>query len=254
MKIGIMNHPCFSVLSEIKRANKYGMDFVDLTLEPTKAYPTNFDCKKVKALAKELNMTLVGHTGWEIPWYSSYKRVRKVALKEFLLCLKTFKKLNIKLMNIHLINFSHIHEKNEIAWYSETLTPLLKKAKELKIRIMIEHTLGDERQMKVLDTLLKKHPSLLLHIDVGHSNLSKGKGNALNSIMRKHHKRLAHVHLSDNGGLKDDHIGLGKGKINWKDIAKTFKNYKYDGTFTLEVFSGEKDLITSKKLWEKIWG
>ena len=53
--------------------------------------------------------------------------------------------------------------------------------------------------------------------------------------------RIVHIHVSDNRYRYDDHMPLGAGEINWKEILATIKATGYDESFTLEVFCRERE-------------
>jgi len=40
-------------------------------------------------------------------------------------------------------------------------------------------------------------------------------------------KRIFYVHASDNDYLTEDHLEIGKGKVDWKSLLKTLKKYAY---------------------------
>jgi sugar phosphate isomerase/epimerase len=43
---------------------------------------------------------------------------------------------------------------------------------------------------------------------------------------------MIHVHLHDNKGKSDEHLQVGKGSINWKEVMPKFRGYK--GRFVIE--------------------
>ena len=45
--------------------------------------------------------------------------------------------------------------------------------------------------------------------------------------------RISHVHIHDNMGKKDEHLPLGEGTVNWKQIMEKLSNYK--GIFVTEM-------------------
>ena len=40
-------------------------------------------------------------------------------------------------------------------------------------------------------------------------------------------KKIAHIHVSDNNGDSDMHLGLGRGNIDWKKVARLIKEINY---------------------------
>ena len=59
--------------------------------------------------------------------------------------------------------------------------------------------------------------------------------------------------MHDNDGLRDLHLPLGVGNIDWHKLIAYLKKI-YNGTITLEIFSREKEYILhSKRILERIW-
>jgi sugar phosphate isomerase/epimerase len=52
--------------------------------------------------------------------------------------------------------------------------------------------------------------------------------------------RISHVHIHDNVGKKDEHLPLGKGTINWKQVMDKLSDYK--GIFVTEMSSIEEGI------------
>jgi len=66
---------------------------------------------------------------------------------------------------------------------------------------------------------------------------------ALALIRLKDH--LDYIHISDNRGIKLEHLGLGDGNIRWDDFFQTLKRINYNGYLGLDIGgdeSGVKDL------------
>ena len=67
-------------------------------------------------------------------------------------------------------------------------------------------------------------------LDVGHANLE----NQITPFLKKLPDKIVHMHLSDNMGEDDQHLGIGKGKINWQQFAETLKEIAYDKNIIIE--------------------
>jgi sugar phosphate isomerase/epimerase len=65
--------------------------------------------------------------------------------------------------------------------------------------------------------------------------------------------RLAHVHMHDNHGKEDEHLPLGKGKIDFPEVIRLLKDINYDRTITFEVFSSHADAVRSMRYFSKHW-
>ena len=69
-----------------------------------------------------------------------------------------------------------------------------------------------------------------LVLDVGHANINK----QIDPFLRTFNDKLVHIHASDNMGKMDQHLGIGYGKINWKQFGKTLRDIAYDKIITVE--------------------
>ena len=72
-----------------------------------------------------------------------------------------------------------------------------------------------------------------LTLDTGHANT-----NGLVSEFLSDLSKVVHVHLHDNKGRSDEHLELGKGNINWKEVIPKFRGYK--GRFVTEAKTVEE--------------
>ncbi|MBI3190620.1 sugar phosphate isomerase/epimerase [archaeon] len=52
----------------------------------------------------------------------------------------------------------------------------------------------------------------------------------------------------DVNGAYDEHLPIGKGKINFETVVKELKKIKYGGTMTFEVFTSMDDAIESREI------
>jgi sugar phosphate isomerase/epimerase len=83
-------------------------------------------------------------------------------------------------------------------------------------------------------------------LDVGHANLEAQTEPFLKQLPDK----IWHMHLSDNLGEQDQHLGIGNGKIDWQQFARTLKKIGYDKTIMVEsVYQVEESLKKLKQLF-----
>jgi len=93
----------------------------------------------------------------------------------------------------------------------------------------------------MIDSLERKNAGLTF--DVGHANT-----NGLVSEFLEEMNRFVHVHVHDNGGRTDEHLEVGKGTIDWKEVVAGLRGYKgrmvieartiEEGTKSLKVLEG----------------
>jgi len=67
-------------------------------------------------------------------------------------------------------------------------------------------------------------------MDLGHANLEGQIEPFFNMLADK----ITHIHASDNDGVEDQHLGIGKGKIDWNWFAQTMKKMGYDKSVIVE--------------------
>ncbi len=255
MKLGAINDPRKDILEEINWIGSNGFDFIDLSLEPPKAYLDNINPDSIKKALTAHNLEVVGHTFCLIPIGSPFKSIRESASKEIIKCLPIFAEIGASLVNVHLDGgFPLCKEKDIIAYNIESLSKIAEAAQKYGVKIMVEHFRGPFAKAKAIEKILNALPEIGFHLDVGHANLF-GSGNKTELFLKKFHERLVHVHFSDNrGGNEDMHLPIGAGNINWVEVIKTLKKYNYNGTITLEIFSEYREhLLTSKEIIKRLY-
>lgn len=250
MRIGVMNNPSLGLLEELEWISNNNFDFVDLTLEPPEAY--EFNTRKVSEKLKKLGLEAIGHTNPFLPAIHPLKSIREACLKEFEKYVKTFRKMGISLMNIHPYDYGPIMNEEDRV---EANIELLKKVHSLcvksNITLMLENGKPIDAPRK-FQIVLDRIPEVMVHLDIGHANLAPK--NLTESFFKQFKKRIVHIHISDNKGDMDDHLPLGCGNIDWRKTVRLMKSEGYDGTVTLEIFSGEKEyVLSSRRIFEELW-
>ena len=256
MKIGMMNNPRVDVLAEIDWAKKNGFDFLDLTLEPMAAHPGKIHLAETKKALQESDLEIVGHTAYYLPIASPYESLRQAALQEMHLALEVLAELGGNKMSVHpdrSISFA-LGAKGVQKMNLKSFQEITEMAEPLAIQILIENMDRTFNTLEQLGEALSQNSRLGFHLDVGHANLNVGK-NRTEEFLQAFHNRLAHVHLSDNFGKSEDlHLPLGAGNIDWKKVIRLLQGFGYDGTITLEVFSGDRRyLLFSRDVLREIW-
>lgn len=243
MKIGAMNNPRKDLFKEMEFIAE-NFDFLDLTIEPDTAYAENVDTAKILEFQKKHNLLIIGHTPWNLPVASPFESVRKAALEEFLKCLKVFRKLKLKLVNVHPATPNDASDPETVILYNiDFFKKIVKEAKKYNIKIMVENTKALFNELNVIGTILNEVPGLKLHWDVGHANLGNEGEKKTKAAFHNFKNKIAHVHFSDNNGQDDQHLPLGTGNINWQFVVKTLIEHKYDKTITVEIHSPDPSYL-----------
>jgi sugar phosphate isomerase/epimerase len=137
----------------------------------------------------------------------------------------------------------------DMAWQQsvEGLKEICDFADDLDIRIGVEnmpdmaHIFGKRpgEILGMIDSLGKKNAGLTF--DIGHANTNGLVFEFLSEI-----KHMIHVHLHDNKGKSDEHLQVGKGNINWKEVMPKLRGYK--GRFVIEARTIEEGTASLKYL------
>jgi sugar phosphate isomerase/epimerase len=111
-------------------------------------------------------------------------------------------------------------------------------AKPLGVKVLLENIPNEmatpERLLEIIDTL--HLADLGICFDTGHAHLMSSVEQAL-ELLQKH---IRSTHLHDNGGLKDDHLFPGEGKIDWKQVMKLLREAPHVPPLLMEIEGGER--------------
>lgn len=253
MKIGMPILFEFNSLKEnISLASELGFDFVELNL--------NFDyCRNELENNKELinnlnnsNLEFTLHFYDEAD-FASYDEVTNAYLKLLKKYLKLSKKLNIKLLNVHLnvgpvVTISgvknYMYDKEYDSYIKRLIKNLRKVEKECwkyKVELVLENTkMADFIEKTYLD-LYKE--GFAFNFDIGHDYTNKEK---LKDLFKNKDFNLREFHFHDSTKTKD-HLCLGEGDMN----LKCYKEMIVDEYVLLELKSSE-DLRKSINIFKEL--
>ena len=253
MNIGMMNNPRGSVYDEIEAIGKAGFDFVDLTIEgPT----LDVDPHKAGTRLQRYGLFAVGHTDPCLPYAYPVDTVRRACFEELKRCAKVFSSLGVQIMNIHPCYSSPPSMKEDLVnQHITALKPIADMAEDHGLALALENFKAPFDRISTFESLFSAVPRLYLHLDFGHTHFGKDDGP---HFCRQLGHRLRHVHFSDNRGGADDHMPLGAGGIDWAASVDALRNIGYDGTITLEIFCGNRDMLfqymkVSKRFLLELW-
>lgn len=260
VKYGSLTNPAVEITEEIRRIGKGGFDYAEIGIEGPEGMPDILIKKKEKILKhlKKKDMFAIGHTAWWMEFASPYEEIRELWVKEAKKCVDTAKALGIELLNFHfnvpytLYLTKPSAKRHVLDQMVKSMKDIVKYGKENKINIMLENTPQKEGKLEDYMYVIDNVPGLGAHLDIAHAFLSGGMEYTI-KFVEYFGKGILHVHASDNDGLSDNHASIGDGRIDWKAVIKALKKIGYDRTVTFEVFTGEKDIVGSRKTFEKLW-
>jgi sugar phosphate isomerase/epimerase len=255
MQIGAMNNPSRELLAEMKWMAELDLDFIDLTLEPPSAAPWDIDGSEIRKVLGDLNLGVVGHTAFYLPFACTFESIRKAAVEETKRCIEIFAEIGAKWVNLHPDRHAPFHPRRFVLEQNlKSLRELLPTARDCGVGLMVENVPGEFNSRSQLGDLLDPLPELGLHLDIGHCNLQVAT-NTATEIIRTYGPRIKHVHIHDNkGGTADLHLPLGTGNLDFINPLRALQTWGYDGTITLEVFSEDRQFLAySRDVLKKTW-
>jgi sugar phosphate isomerase/epimerase len=67
-------------------------------------------------------------------------------------------------------------------------------------------------------------------LDVGHANLN----GQVELFLKTFPDKIVHIHAHDNSGKDDEHLGVGRGTVNWDRFAELLRQISYKKTVVVE--------------------
>ena len=159
---------------------------------------------------------------------------------------KFCKEINVDVMTIHpgLANFllKFIRDFNS-KQLGRAVNSLLDSTKVLNLIICLEnmpkntYIMLDQKNISENLNIIGR-TDLCLTYDTSHFYTNNGN---VDLLWDQHHKIIKNVHLVENFTTDSDtHPPLGSGKIDFKGILETIKNYQYKGALIIELSSNEE--------------
>ena len=260
IKFGLLTNPANNILKEIKLIHKLGFDYVEVGIELPSGAPDIIirNKNKILKLTNKFNSPALAHTAWWIDFGSGYEPVRRGWIEEAKICIDAAKSLDIKKTNFHFYSIGltrHYkpYHKEILKTIVTSLKEVVKYANSKGIAVMLENSpikksvVGIKEYKFVIDSV----PKLKVHLDIGHAFIENGMQGIKNYLFTFRNK-LEHIHIHDNHGEGDEHLPLGKGKINFEQVAKWLKQINYNKTITFEVFTSKEDARDSMFSFNKL--
>jgi sugar phosphate isomerase/epimerase len=261
VKFGCLTNPTCDILKEIESIKKYGFDFVEIGIEWPEGSVENLlkKRKEIVKLLKKNKMFAIAHTSWWMDFSSPYEYVREAWVKEAKRKIDVAKKLGINQITFHTHSrfiqpFYRKYQKEILDNFLFSLKELVQYAKKKDMEILLENAgeIGEITQFNLIKYIAYRLPGIKIHLDIGHVYLFGGM-KSIKAFILTFKERISHLHFHDNHGKRDEHLPIGKGKINYKSVVKLLKKINYDKTITFEVFTSRKDAKNSMKKIKKLW-
>lgn len=260
-KFGMLTDPTVDILKETRTIAKLGFDYVEIGIEGPEGKPEILLEKRneILELLKKNNLFAIGHTSWWVELGTEYKPVRLGWLEEVKKIITVASKLNVKLVNLHshsrgMYTRYDRNKKQILDNWVKSLIELVDYGKRYNAEIMFENAgeKGEITELKDFKYIVDRVPDLKVHLDIGHAFIF-GKMKNVDKCIETFRNRIEHIHMHDNHGESDEHLPIGKGKINYGSVVKMLKKINYDKTITFEVFTSKKDAVRSREKIRKLW-
>lgn len=259
-KFGVLTNPFMDILKEIKEIHRLGFDYPEIGIEAPGGMPEIIaeNKEKILSLLKKFPSPAIGHTSWMIDLGTPYDDIRKAWVEEGKRDILAANELGIKLINFHgiynLVFFEdHGMKRQLLDNYVTSLRELVKFAKGFGVDVMLENVPATSPSLREYKYVIDNVKGLNVHFDVAHAFISGGM-KSVRDFINTFKKEIVHVHFSDSLGCSDDHLPVGKGRIEYEKVVKLLKKIGYDKTITFEVFTdSRKDSVKSRDKVKKIW-
>lgn len=259
-KFGNIHAPNCEVVRDINVIADMGFDFVELNFVEPHGMPDVYRKKsgKIKAALRKRKMFAYAHAP---PWadLGSINELVRFAWTEYSKKLVDISKtMGVKKLNFHAYTagIHKVHNSKELIMKKhiqknlvDSFQDIASHARKKKISILYENWMENFRDYT---TILNSARGIEANIDTSHAFVV-GKMPEVRKFLSLG-KKIEHMHFSDNRGKHDDHLQIGKGRIDYASIISVLKKINYDKTITLEIFEGgrkspKKSLKFVKDQW-----
>ena len=256
MKLGAMNNPRMHLMKEIERIGGLGLDFIDLTIEAPAATPEGHDWQVVRQAIADAGLQVVAHAAPYLPIHNASALVRQAAIDELRRCIDVAQVLGAPFCTTHFLGWpGFLDEDQGYEFYRQAYIILGKHGSERGVAVTLENGPMNRHQLKYFREIFFRLPELKLTFDIGHGNVETARSMTRDYLFALR-DRLVHIHMSDNDGSADDHLPFGapkRGGINLPHELRVLKDFRYDGTITLEFFGHDRWLRASAELVREYW-
>lgn len=263
-KFGLLTSPIEPVPDEIVRFHRLGFDYAEIGIEEPSATPQILMRQKDEILsALSLNeLFAIGHTAYWVGFGSSHEKVRRGWIEEAKDMIHAASELKIGLLNFHyyarhgMVGRTEQSKNTFLQNFADAMKELTQFAATRKVNLMLENAPPENgaalESIECFSYVMKSVPALSFHLDVGHAFI-ENRMRGVRDYIDAFGDRLAHVHMHDNHGKQDEHLPLGKGKIDAREVIRVLKEVNYARTITFEVFSSHVDAARSMRYFNKQW-
>lgn len=230
----------------LKFAEDKGIKIVEIVVDPQNLFTGTRRLEFINLLNSYPIKKQVHGPFIDVNLCSHNDKISEASTEAYIETAKFCKEINVDVMTIHpgLANFllKFIREYNS-KQLGRAINSLLDFTNDLNLTICLENMpkntyimLDQENIAEILNMIGRT--DLYLTYDTSHFYTNNGN---VNLLWEQHHKIIKNVHLVENfTNDSDTHPPLGSGKIDFKEILETIKNYQYEGALIIELSSNEE--------------
>ena len=261
MQYGAMNFPIKPVADELADIAALGFDYLELTMDPPQAHYTVIR-QQMNSILSDLasqSMKIICHLPTFVSTADLTDSIREASLQEMFNSLEVAVELGSQKVVLHPGHIGGLGvyvKETALAHANQSLASIIGRAQALGLCVCLENMFPKCRaffEPPDFVEILQRFPDLKLTLDTGHANIGTRGGRRILEFIEKFGHRIGHLHVSDNLGERDDHIPVGTGTIDFIKIVQALKQYGYDDTATLEIFSEDRrELKKSRDRFDNI--
>lgn len=224
-------------------AEEYEIKIVEIVIDPPEVFNYEYQ-EEIIDLINSYSLKKQVHGPYiDLNLCSCNDRIFKASIESNIETIKICQQIAANIMTIHpglaSYTLNSIRELNKIQ-LKKSIHKLLDFTSKQQLLICLEnmpqnaYIMTDDRNInEVFDTIGRE--DLFLTYDTSHFYTCNGN---VKKLWAKFHDIIKNIHIVENFSKNSDtHPPLGTGKIDFKEIFETIKNYKYKGPIIVELSS-----------------
>ncbi len=230
----------------LKFAEDKGIKIVEIVVDPQNLFTGTKRLEFIDLLNSYPIKKQVHGPFIDVNLCSHNDKISKASTEAYIETAKFCKEINVDVMTIHpglanfLLKFIRDYNSKQLG---RAINSLLDFTNDLNLTICLEnmpkntHIMLDQENIAEILNIIGR-TDLYLTYDTSHFYTNHGD---VDLLWERHHKIIQNVHLVENFTTDSDtHPPLGSGKIDFKGILETIKNYQYKGALIIELSSNEE--------------
>ncbi|MBW1714522.1 MAG: sugar phosphate isomerase/epimerase [Deltaproteobacteria bacterium] len=235
-------------VEDVRQLMAMGLQFAEVSIADPEAFSSKDHVREYQDLLRGSDFFYLCHGPREGNPNDLYS-LEHVYLPKLLRILPLVRKLNAKVLTVHLWMDPRFVKQEVIVYKIGFLRRVLEQAAQYQVPVNIENL---SEKAGDLAEIFEALPELGFTLDIGHAQLLTSENRSLGFI-RRYPERIRHVHIHDNFGgssPEDDlHLPIGEGLVNFGPIFDELNTIGYRGTITLELRPHEIQPSMEKVKW-----